>query len=150
MKILFLHGLESKPGGPKPTFLANYGYDIVEPALPKDNWNASVKIARETFKQEHPDAVVGSSRGAAVAIAADLPTRKLVLIAPAWRKYCSSCTVPSTAVILHSPYDNIISFSDSELLAEESGANLIEVGVNHRMNDENTFQELIQAINKAN
>ena len=60
MKILFLHGLESKPGGPKPTFLANYGYDIVEPALPKDNWNASVKIARETFKQERPDAVVGS------------------------------------------------------------------------------------------
>ena len=34
MKILFLHGWTSKPGGVKPTFLAQHGHTVLNPALP--------------------------------------------------------------------------------------------------------------------
>ena len=149
MKILFLHGLESKPGGPKPTFLSDRGYDVIEPALPKESWANSLKIAEEAFEQTRPDIVVGSSRGGAVAIAANLPARKLILIAPAWIKYCPGCTVPPTTTILHSTQDSIIPFSDSELLSEDTGAELIEIGMNHRMNDPKTLEKLIQVINRT-
>lgn len=49
MKILFLHGWTSVPGGRKPTFLTNAGHTVLNPL-------------------HHPDVVVGSSRGGAVAM----------------------------------------------------------------------------------
>ena len=52
MKILFLHGLESKPGGAKPSMLSSRGHDVIEPALPKDDWPESIKIASDVFEEE--------------------------------------------------------------------------------------------------
>jgi hypothetical protein len=34
MKILFLHGWQSVPGGVKPTFLAQHGHQVISPKLP--------------------------------------------------------------------------------------------------------------------
>ena len=31
--VLFLHGLESKPGGTKPTYLEDNGYCVLNPCL---------------------------------------------------------------------------------------------------------------------
>jgi hypothetical protein len=32
MKILFLHGWHSVPGGVKPTYLVNHGHQVINPA----------------------------------------------------------------------------------------------------------------------
>ena len=68
MKILFLHGWQSVPGGVKPTYLAQHGHEIVNPKLPDDNIAEAVKIAQAEFDKHQPDVVVGSSRGGAVAM----------------------------------------------------------------------------------
>ena len=72
MKVLFLHGLESVPGGTKPKHLESLGHQVLNPALLKDNFEESVQIAQKVFDKEKPDVVVGSSRGGAVAMALDL------------------------------------------------------------------------------
>jgi len=66
MKILFLHGLESKPGGSKPKALAAAGHEVIEPRLSRDDWQGSVDAAKDAYEEHLPDAVVGSSRGGAV------------------------------------------------------------------------------------
>jgi hypothetical protein len=38
MKILFLHGWQSVPGGVKPTCLAQHGYEIIKPMLPDEDF----------------------------------------------------------------------------------------------------------------
>jgi hypothetical protein len=63
MKILFLHGWTSTQGGLKPTYLRNHGHEVLDPALPDDDFDAAVAIAQAEFDQHEPDVVVGSSRG---------------------------------------------------------------------------------------
>ena len=38
MKILFLHGWQSVPGGVKPTYLKNHGHEVVNPKLDDDDF----------------------------------------------------------------------------------------------------------------
>ena len=147
MKVLFLHGLESTPGGRKPTILSNAGYEVIEPILPSNSWSESVAAAQEAYDAEQPDIVVGSSRGGAVAMAANLPARKMVLIAPAWKKYCPTCTISPNTTILHSPDDDVIAFADSRLLSKMFGAELVIAGSDHRMNDSGAMDKLMQTIN---
>ena len=63
VKILFLHGWQSVPGGVKPTYLKDQGHEVLNPALPDDDFDAAVRIAQAEFDQYRPDVVVGSSRG---------------------------------------------------------------------------------------
>jgi hypothetical protein len=64
MKILFLHGWQSVPGGVKPTFLAQHGHEVVNPKLPDDDFTLAVKIAHAEFDKHQAQVVVGPSRGA--------------------------------------------------------------------------------------
>ena len=68
MTILFLHGWNSIPGGIKPTYLIDHGHTVFNLKLPDDDFDAAVRIAQAEFDQHHPDVVVGSSRGGAVAM----------------------------------------------------------------------------------
>src|SRR2546429_3806682 len=68
MRILFLHGWQSVPGGVKPTFLAQHGHDVINPKLPDEDFNEAVKIAQAEFDKHQAQVVVGSSRGGAVAM----------------------------------------------------------------------------------
>ena len=43
MKILFLHGWHSVPGGVKPTYLQSQGCEVVNPALDDDDFEAAVR-----------------------------------------------------------------------------------------------------------
>jgi len=83
MKILFLHGWRSAPGGVKPSFLARHGHEVINPALPDEDFDAAADIAQAEFDHHRPDVVVGSSRGGAVAMNLKTGNARLVLLCPA-------------------------------------------------------------------
>jgi hypothetical protein len=60
MKILFLHGWQSVPGGVKPTFLAQHGHEVINPKLPDEDFTLAVKIAQEEFDKHQSEVAVGS------------------------------------------------------------------------------------------
>jgi hypothetical protein len=43
--MLFLHGWTSTAGGRKPTYLKDHSYEVLNPALAEDNFDATVCIA---------------------------------------------------------------------------------------------------------
>jgi hypothetical protein len=61
MKVLFLHGWRSVPGGVKPTFLKDHGHEVINPKLPDEDFAGAVRIAQAEFDKHRPQAVVGSS-----------------------------------------------------------------------------------------
>ena len=145
MKILFLHGWHSVPGGVKPTYLKDHGHTVINPALDDDDFQAAVRTAQEAFDQHQPDVVVGSSRGGAVAMNIHSGTARLVLLCPAWKRWGTVQTVRPDTVILHSRADEVVPFADSEELARTSGATLIEVGNDHRLADPEPLAALLRA-----
>ena len=60
MKILFLHGWTSTPGGLKPTYLKDHGHEVLNPALPEDDFDAAVRIAQVEYDRHQPDLVVAN------------------------------------------------------------------------------------------
>jgi hypothetical protein len=143
MKVLFLHGLESKPGGSKAVYLEDMGYEVLNPVLPKSSFPESVAIAQQVIDDEQPDVIVGSSRGGAVGMSVDPRGARLVLVAPAWKNYGVPPSVPSDTIVIHSPADDIIPFEDSREL--EGASAVIPIGADHRMFD----QEALSAIGRA-
>jgi S1 RNA binding domain len=149
MKILFLHGWQSVPGGVKPTFLAQHGHEVINPKLPDENFNEAVRIAQAEFDKHQPQVVVGSSRGGALAMNISSGGAKLVLLCPAWKKWATVRTVKPGTVILHSRADDVVPFADSEELARTSGATLIEVGTDHRLADPELLAAMLMACTDA-
>lgn len=149
MKILFLHGWNSVPGGVKPTYLKDHGHEVVNPQLPDEDFEMAVKIAQKEFDQHQPQVIVGSSRGGAVAMNIIIGDAKLVLLCPAWKKWGTAKRVKPGTVILHSRGDDVVPFADSEELAKNSGATLIEVGTDHRLADEEPLERMLRACEGA-
>ena len=152
MTILFLHGWQSVPGGVKPTFLKDHGHTVINPKLPDDDFTEAVRIIQAEFDQHHPQVVVGSSRGGAVALNIKSGDTKLVLLCPAWKKYGTAKTVKPGTLILHSRADDVIPFADSEELVRNSGlpaTALIEVGNDHRLADPESLGKMLGACEKA-
>jgi len=144
MTILFLHGWQSIPGGVKPTYLSTHGHTVINPALPDEDFEEAIRIAQAEFDRHHPQVVVGSSRGGAVAMNIRSGSAKLVLLCPAWKKYGTAKTVGLETVILHSRADDVVPFEDSEELAAGSGARLIEVGSDHRLADQEPLARMLR------
>jgi hypothetical protein len=144
MRILFLHGWRSVPGGVKPTFLKDHGHEVINPKLPDDDFAEAVRIAQAEFDQHRPQVVVGSSRGGAVAMNMNSGDAKLVLLCPAWKKYGTARTVKHGTVILHSRADDVVPVADSEELAKTSGATLIEIGSDHRLADPGALSVMLK------
>jgi hypothetical protein len=152
MKILFLHGWQSVPGGVKPTYLAQHGHEVVNPKLPDEDFEAAVRIAQAEYDRHHPDVIVGSSRGGAVGMNLDSGDTPLVLLCPAWKKYGTVKTLKPGTVILHSRADDVVPFTDSEELARTSGlpaTALVEVGSDHRLADPEPLKAMLQACERA-
>jgi alpha-beta hydrolase superfamily lysophospholipase len=148
MKILFLHGWQSVPGGVKPTYLARHGHEVVNPKLPDEDFAEAIRIAQAEFDKHRPEVVVGSSRGGAVAMNIDSGDARLVLLCPAWRHHGTARTAKPNTTILHSRADDVVPFADSEELVRASGlpaTALVEVGGNHRLAD----PEPLAAMRKA-
>ncbi|MCL4206950.1 MAG: hypothetical protein KJ000_31090 [Pirellulaceae bacterium] len=152
MKILFLHGWQSIPGGVKPTYLKDHGHTVLNPKLPDDDFDAAVRIAQAEFDQGQPDVVVGSSRGGAVAVNIDADSTPLVLLCPAWKTWGTASTVKPGTVIMHSRADDVVPFADSEELLRNSGLtleSLIEVGTEHRLADPESLAAMLGACERA-
>ena len=145
MKILFLHGWTSVPGGVKPTYLREHGHEVLNPGLPGEDFAESVRIAESLMV--NVDVVVGSSRGGAVAVNMQSGNAGLVLLCPAWKNWGSSSTIKPASYILHSRDDDVIPFGDSEELISNSGldeSRLIEVGTDHRLADPEPLAAMLQ------
>jgi alpha/beta superfamily hydrolase len=152
MKILFLHGWQSVPGGVKPTFLAQRGREVINPKLPDEDFEEALRIAQAEYDRHQPGVVVGSSRGGAVAMNLDCGDTPLVLLCPAWKKYGMAKTVKPGTVILHSRADDVVPFADSEELVRTSGlpaTALVEVGSDHRLAEPEPLKVILQACERA-
>jgi hypothetical protein len=148
MKILFLHGWQSVPGGVKPTYLAQNGHEVINPQLPDEDFKEAVQIAQAEFDKHHLDAVVGSSRGGAVAMNINSGEARLVLLCPAWKRWGTARTVKADKVILHSRADDVIPFAESEELVRTSGlpaSALVEIGKDHRLADPEPLSVMLRA-----
>src|SRR6266487_3869924 len=136
MKVLFLHGWRSVPGGVKPSFLARHGHEVVNPALPDEDFNSAVRIAQAEFDRHHPDVVVGSSRGGAVALNIQAGSTPLVLLCPAWKRWGSV-------------KDVVISISDSRELLRNSGlpeSALVVIGQDHRLAEPEPLEAMLRTV----
>ena len=152
MRILFLHGWTSVPGGRKPTYLKDHGHEVLNPALPDDDFEQAVETAQAEYNFGQPDAVVGSSRGGAVAMNIASEDTPLVLLCPAWKRWGDAATVKPNTTILHSRADDVVPFVDSEELARTSGlpaSALIEIGSDHRLADPQPLAKMLEMCRAA-
>jgi len=152
MNILFLHGWQSTPGGVKPTYLKNHGHEVLNLALPDDDFAAAVRVAQAEFDQHLPDVVVGSRRGGAVAMNIKSGSTPLVLLCPAWKRFGRARTVKPGTIILHSKAGDVVPFSDSVELVRNSGlpqSALIVVGHEHRLADEESVAKMLEACERC-
>ena len=143
--ILFLHGWQSVPGGVKPTYLRDHDHEVINPNLPDEDFTEAVRIAQVEFDKHQPAVVVGSSRGGAVAMNIKSGDARLVLLCPAWKKWGTARMVKPGTVILHSRADDVVPVANSEELAKNSGAKLIEVGNDHRLADPEPLAAMLRA-----
>ena len=152
MKILFLHGWTSVPGGRKPTYLKDAGHEVLNPALPDEDFDEAVRIAQAEYDEHQPNVVVGSSRGGAVAVNIDSHDTPLVLLCPAWKKWGTATKVKANTTILHSRQDDVVPFENSIELVRTSGlpeSALVEVGNDHRLADEEPLAKMLRACIEA-
>ena len=148
VRILFLHGWTSVPGGRKPTYLTDHGHEVINPALPDDDFDESVQIAEAKYNEHQPDVIVGSSRGGAVAINMASGSTPLILLCPAWKNWGNTTTVKPKTIILHSRQDDVIPFTDSKELVLNSNLSpdaFIEVGNDHRLADPRSSEAMLKA-----
>lgn len=152
MKILFLHGWTSFPGGTKPTYLKDHGHTVFNPALPDEDFDEAVRIAQAEYDEYQPDVVVGSSRGGAVAVNIDSQGTPLVLLCPAWKKWGTATTVKANTTVLHSKQDDVVPFANSVELVSNSElpeSALIEVGTDHRLADTEPLAKMLETCEAA-
>ena len=152
LKILFLHGWTSVPGGVKPSYLQARGHTVYNPALPDDDFPGALRIAQQEFDRSAPDVVVGSSRGGAIAMNIRSGRTPLVLLCPAWKRWGDVTRTKGRSWVLHSRGDEVISYADSELLVRASGldsAQLVETGSDHRLADDASLVAMEDACQRS-
>ena len=109
-------------------------------------------MAQAEYGRGHPDVVVGSSRGGAVAMNIDSGDTPLVLLCPAWKTWGTATEVKPGTIILHSRADETVPIADSRELLRDSGlpeSALIVVGTEHRLADEESLKAMLRAVESA-
>lgn len=145
MKILYLHGWRSVPGGVKPGWLRSRGHDVCNPLLDADDLALAVRQAEAAYRDYRPDVVVGASRGGVIAQSLDCGETPRVLLCPAWKRWQPLRPLTGRVLILHSPQDEVVPWGDSAELIEQWGLSpdvLISVGDDHRLGDEASLEVL--------
>ena len=140
-------------GGVKPTYLKDHGHEVLNPALPDDDFDAAVRIAQAEFDRHQPDVVVGFSRGGAVAMNIDSGDDAARPALPGLEamgngddgeaRHGRSCTPRPT---------RRFPFADSQELLRNSGlpeSALIVVGTEHRLADPESLKAMLEAVERA-
>jgi hypothetical protein len=149
MKILYLHGWQSVPGGVKPTFLADNGLDVHDIELPDEDFEAAIAIAQTAFERLRPDKVVGASRGGALAMNLETGDAPLALLCPAWKRWGAATKTKPATTILHSRADAVVPFADTLELLRNGGldeTSLVVTGADHRLADPASLRALLKAV----
>jgi pimeloyl-ACP methyl ester carboxylesterase len=153
MKILYCHGLDGSPNGRKATSLRDAGHEVIAPSLPRDDFEKAVRLARRALETDRFDALVGSSRGGAVAMRiASAASTPLVLLAPAWRRCGVEPIVRGDTRILHGIKDDIVPLADSIELEGKNrlpAENLIPINDDHRLASPLALSVLLEIIARA-
>ncbi len=150
MKLFFCHGLEGSPTGRKVQVLRAAGHEVVAPELPRDEFATALNIAEAALRAQRVDALIGSSRGGAIAMRlARNHALPLILLAPAWRRFNVEPIVEARTRIIHGIKDDVVRLADSIQLEEENGlpaGNLIPVNDGHRLSSSLALAALLRAV----
>ena len=119
---------------------------MINPALPADDFEDSLKIAQAAYDKGAPDLVIGSSRGGAVALNLQTGDTPIILVCPAWKNWGTAQHAKPRTVIMHSRTDEVIPFAQSEelLAAGPQGVELVECGRDHRMAEPETLARILE------
>ena len=155
MRLLFLHGLESGPGGSKARFLSSH-FTVLCPTLDTtlargltDASSAAdritslvspVEVARSAVRSFQPDVVVGSSFGGAVLQClweTNTWSGPSILLASAGYKFLGERSlIPRAiphAVLVHGVHDEVIPFEHSLRLSQILKSPLLTPDDDHRL-----------------
>ena len=129
--VMYLHGLEGSPDGTKGRWTRRF-FGAAAPYMPasrenkEESFKNSYAVAKEAIEAHQPDVIVGSSFGGGVLMKllqnGDW-SGNAVMLAPAGVMYGVGDTIPegSHVIIIHAPSDDVVPYSDSELIVRNSG-----------------------------
>lgn len=148
MKVLLLHGWFST-GETKHSSLLTMGHEVIKPSLNNIFFSSALKSAQEAYDKYRPDVIVGSSRGGAVALNMESNETPLLLIAPAWKRFGKKLdALKNNIYVMHSEYDNTVSYKDSvELVSLNPNICLFTVGNDHQLNCREGYNTMKNILN---
>ncbi len=133
MKVLLLHGFLGNSNLKKFLLEVN-GFCVCRPRLSNLSFSKAVKQAQRAYDAFQPDVVIGSSRGAAVALNLQANT-PLVLLSPAYKRFGTVCKTINPLTIIHGNRDRLIPIQSSiDLAVRSANATLYIVNDSHRLN----------------
>jgi hypothetical protein len=129
--VQFIHGLEGSPQGAKARLLREH-FDARTPAMDTSDFEACARAQAAVLNEFRPDVLVGSSFGAAVAVALlqrGLWAGPTLLLAQAALRMGLPCQLPEgTRIwIVHGLNDTLIDPADSRSLASSGSPGLVRL-----------------------
>ena len=144
LRVQFIHGLEGSPQGAKAQLLSRH-FDTLTPAMDTSDFESCVALQADALAVSRPDVLVGSSFGAAVAVA--LLQRGLwrgatLLLAQAALRRGARADLPHGVPIwlVHGLRDELVDIEDSRRLA---AAGAPEWVVLHEVDDDHPLHETV-------
>jgi pimeloyl-ACP methyl ester carboxylesterase len=138
IRVQFIHGLEGSPQGSKARLFAEH-FETITPEMDTSSFEGSVDTQAAALSEFHPDILVGSSFGGAVAV--ELLARRLwqgptMLLAQAAIHYDPAASLPLGIPVwlVHGTGDTLIDPEQSRRLAATANSDdvrLIEVDDDH-------------------
>lgn len=142
LRVQFIHGLEGSPQGTKARILARH-FETRTPAMDTSDFEACVAVQADALAGFRPEVLVGSSFGAAVAVALLQrglwrgPT--LLLAQAALRRGAPTELPPGVPIwLVHGLRDELIDIEDSRRLASSGSPEWVEL---YEVDDDHPLHE---------
>jgi len=152
-RVQFIHGLEGSPAGTKAQLFAAH-FTALTPAMDTRDFPACVELQAQALLSFHPDVLIGSSFGGAVAVA--LLQRgdwrgPTLLLAQAARHYDLPLRLPEGVPVwlVHGQRDDLVDIEDSRALARSGTpgmVRLIEVDDDHSLSGTVASGRLVEIV----
>lgn len=154
LRVLFVHGLMSSPGGRKARYLAER-FEALTPQMQTGDFPSCLEVQRAAIASHRPDVVVASSFGGAVLV--ELIARgewrgPTLLLAQAALRVDVTARLPAELPVLlvHGRSDEVVPIEESRTLAAtSSSARLIETEDEHRLIELTRSERLAELVHEA-